>query len=90
MPIKLTLLLCALALTFPLIVNAGGNAEARGIKFGSSETIYTGSAGFTISGSTMYRKRYLFQQETRIWETDDDLEFTAYATTVLVVDGAIL
>ena len=38
----------------------------------------------------MYRKRYLFQQETRIWETDDDLEFTAYATTVLVVDGAIL
>jgi hypothetical protein len=78
------------SLTFPLIVNAGGNAEARGIKFGSSETIYTGSAGFTISGSTMYRKRYLFQQETRIWETDDDLEFTAYATTVLVVDGAIL
>jgi hypothetical protein len=30
------------------------------------------------------------QKETRIWETDDDLEFTAYATTVLVVDGAIL
>ncbi len=32
----------------------------------------------------------LFQQETRIWETDDDLEFTTYDTVVLVVDGAIL
>ena len=60
------------------------------MKFGSGETIYSGSAGFTYSGSTVYRKRYLFQQETRTWESDDDLEFTTYDTVLLVVDGAIL
>ena len=59
------------------------SAEAVGYRYLGQPTLVT-------SGSTMYRKRYLFQQETRIWETDDDLEFTAYATTVLVVDGAIL
>ncbi len=78
------------SLTFPLLINGGGAAIANGVQYGTSEDIYLGSAGYTYSGSTIYRKRYLYRQEAREFTADDDLAFTTYATTVLIVDGAIL
>ena len=76
-------------MTFPLLINAGGAAIANGVQYGTSEDIYLGSAGYTYTGSTIYRKRYLYRQGARN-SADDDRAFTTYATTVLVVDGAIL
>lgn len=76
--------------TSPVLLNANGQGMTSGIAAGSGETIFTGSAGWTVSGSNLIRKRYIYNRETRPIETEDYLVFEVYATTPLFVSGNTL
>lgn len=74
------------SMTAPVILNCNGNALTTGTKDESGETIFTGSAAWTVSGSTVNRKRFIYNRETRAIETGDLLELQMYETRPIFIE----
>lgn len=76
--------------TSPIVVNANGQGMTTGFSALSGESIFTGEAGWTLSGSNLVRRRYVYNRETRPIEPEDYLVFEAYQATPLFISASTL
>lgn len=74
------------AMTAPIILNCNGASLTTGTKSESGETIFTGSSAWTVSGSTLNRKRFIYNREARAIETGDLLELEVYETRPIFIE----